>query len=297
MEETIKRLLEDKQPSAYPIMELHAHTYYSDGVVSPTNLVLEAARKGVEYLAITDHDTLEGIDEAIMAAQPFGIRIIPGIELSSTVGGKSIHMLGLALKGYSKMQQEPLVKKLIKGRRDRAELHCHELERLGFDIKFEDVDVKGTHGKAQVVEALLKKNSERILSEVKEFKTFGPVIDYYFKEGPIPYIPNFKIDYRDAIDLIHDYGGLAVLAHPAIKLKRGAEDSLIVRMIDYGLDGLEVFHKKHSFEDAAHYANMARKARIFMTAGTDYHGHDGSRPLGTLQTFDDQKERLLDRLG
>ena len=250
------------------IIDLHSHTTASDGSLSPSDLVLLANNKGLSALAITDHDTVSGIKEAIEKAAELGdIEVIPGVEISADYSGE-IHILGYFLNIHDK----DLKSSLEDLRRIR------DLRNSGMIKKFEKHNIKITieelHGEAKG-ESIARPHFANILVNkglVKDHKT--AFNKYLGDESGICFVPKEKIHPEKAISIIRNAGGIAVLAHPVhLKYKtRTKLKNFLYELKDFGLSGLEVFHPDHSEINTKLYLDMANDIGLCITGGSDYHG-------------------------
>ncbi len=244
------------------LADLHIHTYYSDSTSSPEEVVEQAVAAKMSAIAITDHDIIDGVAPTIAAAQGKDLEIIPGVELSAEYEGKDIHILGY----FIDVEKGPLVEKceiFLDGRVARMKQMIMNLRGVGItNIEYEEISAmtKGRAvGRAHLAYLMVQKGI------VKNYKE---VFDKYLSEGCPGYAPKFKQSPFETIDLIHQSGGLAVMAHPMLTLK----DELISPMVKAGLDGLEIYYPNLS--DTVHnfYYKLAKKHKLLMTGGSDAHG-------------------------
>lgn len=259
-------------------VDLHSHTTASDGLLSPTEVVRLARQKGLAAVAITDHDIVSGIDEAIVEGKNLGVEVIPGVELSTLWNGKEIHMLGL----FIDYQDQELLKRLEKQRgvrHRRNQMMIQKLNQLGIPITLEEVEAKKRGdstkrnvGRPHIAEVLIEKGIVRDMNEA---------FDQYLGHGGKAYVTPERITPFDAIKWIHQSKGVAVIAHPGLY----EQDDLIPLLVRNGLDGIEVDHPDHTEEDRKRYQKMAEEYDLVATAGSDFHGErHGSMyhaPLGT----------------
>lgn len=244
------------------LADLHIHTYYSDSTSSPEEVVEQAINAKMSAIAITDHDIIDGVPFAIKAAEGKSLEIIPGIELSSEYEGKDIHILGY----FIDIEKGPLVEKcqiFLEARMERMKQMIMNLRNVGITtIEFEEVcamtKAKAV-GRAHLAFLMVQKG---IAKNTKE------VFDKYLSEGCPGFAPKFKQSPFEAIDLIHQSGGLAVMAHPMLTNK----DELIAPMTRAGLDGLEIYYPNCSETVHNFYYRLAKKNKLLMTGGSDAHG-------------------------
>jgi len=264
------------------IVDLHIHTKASDGVLSPTEIILKAKKLGICAVGICDHDTVAGIAEAKAAGEKYKIEVIPGVELSTLFKDKDLHILGY----FIDFENPALLKKLdffIQKRRERGVKIVKKLTKLGFKVSFEKVLAKAGGApivKPHVALAVLeeKENSARLTQEFGDCFSISSFIESYLESGQPAYVPKVKLTVSEAIKLIHDFGGLAVLAHPALDLDcRGKDDKLIADFKEWGLDGIEAFSFVRSWQETQvslkHFRALAEKINLLVTGGSDFHGY------------------------
>jgi len=246
-------------------VDLHLHTTASDGSLSPGQVVELAANLGLNAIAISDHDTVEGIQEALAFAERLDARVIPAVELSSRYNSRDIHILGFFIDYKSRVLDKAL-SSLRKARIERAEKIVVCLQGEGLDITFEEVlEVAGgaSVGRPHIARALLKNNQVSRISEA---------FVKYLKRGSLCYIDKFVYSPSQAISLIHEVGGVAVFAHPGL----AGLDEHIPEFVAMGLDGIEAYHIEHTPDVVKHYLQIAYDYGLVVTGGSDCHG-----PLST----------------
>lgn len=254
--------------AAFPRVDLHSHTTLSDGSLTPSALVDLAAQVGLEVLAVTDHDTTEGLAEAVGAAAPLEVRIIPGMEVSATIDGRNVHVLGF----FSGARLEALDRWQLRRRALRQERLVRMLERLaalGMPLPLEAVmrgaDPRRSAGRLHVARALVEAGH---VPGVRE------AFDQLLAHGKPAYVQDDVPTSAEAIAMIRGLGGLAVVAHPSLD----ELDADLERLKDEGLDGVEAYHFCHAPEVAAHFAARARDLDLLVTGGSDYHGEPTTPP-------------------
>jgi hypothetical protein len=250
------------------LYDLHSHTTASDGRLSPAELVQEAARSKVDVLAITDHDTVAGIDEAIEEASSRGLELIPGIEVSATAGDASVHVLGLFIQ-----HREPWLVEFFAEAQKRRVARVHrivqKLAGLGVRIEPDEVFARSTHG------SVGRPHVAQVLVDRGVVRDFAEAFDRYLGHRAPAYVGYDKITCRDATEIIRRAGGVSSLAHPALL----EQDQLIPAMVQDGLQAIEVYHSEHSPEDASRYQALAHRHGLVITGGSDFHAIDGSGKL------------------
>ena len=248
------------------MIDLHLHSTYSDGTFTPTQLVHIARDRNLKALSITDHDTADGTGEAIAAAEPLGIRAIPGIELSVFDGDVHFHLLGYnfdwndtgLLKGLEKIQDS---------RQRRNITIIGKLRDMGHDLtedELHNLSQTGQTGRPHIARLLVNK---------KIVKNINQAFDLYLKKGRCAYVRRFVYHVEEAIALIHDSGGSAVLAHP-IQLGHSIDtiEQLLKRLKPSKLDGIETYYPTQRGAFLNKLRRLAQKYELFETGGSDYHG-------------------------
>ncbi len=243
--------------------DFHTHSTNSDGVRSPTELVDLAYEHGVRVMALTDHDTLDGLDEAeAAAARHPGFLLVPGVELSCDVPGTEVHVLGYFIDRNDARLQEQLGT-FRAGRIDRAQRIISALERLGAPITWERVqEIAGeaSVGRPHIAQALL---------EAGHIETFGEAFDRFIgREGPA-YAERSKLEPPEAIEMIGNAGGIAVFAHPGFTKEY---ERIAGELADAGLFGLEAYYKHYDPVMVASLVALAERLGVFALGGSDHHG-------------------------
>lgn len=248
--------------------DLHLHTHFSDGTWSPEELAGEAHRQGLAALALTDHDTVEGCARAAAACARHGIEFVPGTELTAEHEGLEVHVLGYYVDpAHPRLTRELAVFQRV--RQERIREMVARLNERGVGLHAEAVFALAncrSPGRPHVARALVQSGFCGTLDEAFE---------RFLKKHRPAWVPKHKISARQAIELIHAAGGLAVMAHPGLN----HHDRLIPILVEAGLDGLECWHSKHSEALAAHYLELARRHGLLVTGGSDCHGTSKGRPL------------------
>jgi predicted metal-dependent phosphoesterase TrpH len=226
--------------------------------------VVELARdKGLAVIAITDHDTTAGIQEAIAAGRDLGIKVIPGVEISADLDGEEVHILGYGFSYLDPVLNQVFMR-LQKAREERAKGIFHLLNQLGFHLTWDEilsqVGDADSFGRPHFARAMIVRGYVASVAEA---------FDRFLNKGQPAWVERYKLSPREAIDVIHRAGGLAFLAHPGI-YQRGRDLSLA--LLQEGLDGLEVFHSDHSPEQNREYLNLAQQYGAYISGGSDCHG-------------------------
>ncbi len=259
-------------PDATSLVDLHVHSTASDGSRAPADVVQEAKRVGLAAIALTDHDTVEGVSEATNAGAAIGVRVVAGVELSAVEGDVETHILGLHLSDTRELEARLVA--LRDMRRTRAERIVQRLNELGVRIAIADVleqAAGGAIGRPHVARAMIADGWA---------VDFRDAFDRYLGNGKPAFVAKDRLAISDAIELIHRAGGLAILAHPAQAGTRERVQALVA----LGMDGVEVRHPSHSAEDAARLAALVEHFGLVPSGGSDWHGSgDGPRTLGAMR--------------
>ncbi len=242
-------------------VDLHTHTHYSDSTVSPAELVQQAREAGLHVIAVTDHDTLQGIPEAMEEGLRWGIEVIAGVELSTEENGKDIHILGYLMDLHHPELQERLAL-FRQVREERAYKIVEKLKGMGVHLdpeRVKEIAGHGSIGRPHIAKALIEKG---YVADVKE------AFERYLGYDSPAYVPKYKMKPIEAIQLILRAGGIPVIAHPAYY----QDPDYVIYLQKHGLMGVEVWHSDHSPEDIELYRSLAEKHGLLMTGGSDYHG-------------------------
>ena len=255
-----------------PHVDLHAHSTASDGSKSPAAVVAAAKAARLSAIALTDHDTMDGVAEAVGAADMHGIRVVPGVELSATDDQREVHLLGLHIQRPSTIEES--LREFRNRRRARAVQIVAKLNARGVPITFEDVLARA--GDA----AIGRPHLARVLIEGGWARDSRDAFERYLGAGRPAYVAKHRLSVADAIALVHAGGGLAVLAHPGPEGRR----ETIERFVAVGLDGVEVRHPGHTGEDTNRLAALVDFFGLVASGGSDWHGAaDGARVLGVMR--------------
>lgn len=245
----------------YGNSDLHVHTNYSDGTMTPEEVVDEAIRFGVSTIAITDHDTVEGVMVAYSYGHGKNLHIIPGIEFSSYLSPSEIHILGYFIDVNNDFLQK-VIKQSREDRINRIYAMVEKLRNLQVDIDPQEILTlagKGSPGRMHVAEIIWKRGyCDSIIESFSK----------YIGDNKPAYVPKKTLTPQQAIELITDAGGVPVLAHPGLTQR----DNVIEDLVKYGLKGIEVYYPTHTPQAIEKYLNMAKKYNLAVTGGSDFHG-------------------------
>jgi predicted metal-dependent phosphoesterase TrpH len=243
-------------------IDLHLHTNRSDGRLAPTELVRLAHQGGVRRMALTDHDTTAGVEEAMAEGQRLGVEVIPGVELGTDSRSGDLHMLGLFLDYHDRSFQETMTR-FREGRVARVHTIVANLAAAGVTISLDRVfEIAGeaSVGRPHVAQALL---------EAGYVKAMPEAFEKWLAHGGPGDVPRDKLSPEDAIDLIHAVGGLAVVAHPYEG--RGVLE-MLPGLAEHGLDGVETYYQGYGPERVAELLGLCERLGLLPTGGSDFHG-------------------------
>jgi predicted metal-dependent phosphoesterase TrpH len=264
------------------------HSTASDGSVAPADVVAAAHRAGLSAIALTDHDTVDGVVEAQAAGSLLGLRVVAGVELSAVDDGDEIHVLGLHLAHPEHIATA--LDELKEARRDRARVTVEKLNSLGIPVALEAVFAAagdGAVGRPHIAKALVAGGWAR---------DFRDAFDRWLGNGRPACIEKRTVTFEEAARLIHDAGGLAVYAHPG----SGASRADLEELASLGLDSVEVRHPSHTADEIARLAALTDELGLVPSGGSDWHGApEGYRALGSMKVSIDwlarQDERVRQR--
>lgn len=249
------------------IIDLHVHSNKSDGTFTPSQLVEYALRKGLSAIALTDHDTTEGLAEAMAAAKDTALEVIPGIEFSTEYEGKDIHILGLYINPEAAFFKEHLCH-FVESRTLRNRKMCENLSKAGMDITYEKL-------RAQFPGAVITRaHYAKYMLEKGYIKSISEAFERYIGDNCPYFVPREKVTPADAVKLILLAGGLPVLAHPTL-YHMGDErlNALIKVLKEAGLIGLETIYSTYSNTETRKMKQLAQKYRLLESGGSDFHGN------------------------
>lgn len=260
------------EASAERFVDLHMHSTASDGLLAPAAVVAAARAAGLTAIALTDHDTLEGVPEARGAGDAIGMRVVAGVELSAHEGDRELHVLGLHLTRLSVLEDR--LAALRTTRRTRAAQIVEKLRALGFPIELDAVWREAGDG------AVGRPHVARVLIANGWAKDHRDAFDRLIGSGRPAYVPKQRLPLAEAVHMLHEAGGLAIIAHPGSDGSRTRLE-MYKRM---GFDGVEVRHPSHSVEDIARLGTLAEYLGMVPSGGSDWHGAvDGPRTIGNMR--------------
>ncbi len=241
-------------------VDLHTHTTYSDGALTPKELLDLAKKKGISTIGITDHDTVDGIDEAIKYGEEIGIEVIPGLELSTDVEGSEVHLLGYFID-YKNNELKNYLQFFRNERTHRAKRIIKKLNSIGLNITFEDVKNVSNGSpicRPHIASALLNKGL---------VKSFHQAFNKYIGDDCPAFERKIHVSPQSAIKIISDAGGLSFIAHPG-----HMKESILKNLISLGIDGIEVIHSSHKKYLQKFYKGIVNQYCLLESGGSDFHG-------------------------
>jgi hypothetical protein len=265
--------------------DLHLHTNFSDGTFTPEELVLQAQKGGLSCIAVTDHDSVAACARAAAACAAVKMEFIAGTELTAEHDDTELHVLAYFLDIENKKFLAE-IDKFQTVRQSRIHEMVASLNDLGIPLEAESVFALAnckSPGRPHVARALVKAGLVKTLDEAFE---------RFLKKGRPAWVPKSKVSALEAIELVHQAGGLAVMAHPGLN----RTDDVIPALVAAGLDGIECFHTKHSTTMSERYLEIADKYNLLVTGGSDCHGFSKGKPLiGTVRLPYEHVEKMKQR--
>lgn len=277
------------------MIDLHSHSSQSDGILSPAALAEMAAREGLSALALTDHDTMDGVPEFVRAAEPLGLRAVPGVEVSAELADHTLHLLGYFADPANPRLNE-MLRRIREGRENRNRRILENLNAIGMSVSPEDVaNLSGERvvGRPHIARAMVLRGYVRNLEEA--FRK-------YLARGCPAYAERYRCEPEEILERIHEAGGTVSLAHPGLmRMGRKEKIELVERLVAAGLDGIEATYPEHTLAQERQFRALVRKHDLICTGGSDFHDPRFShRRLGRnraepLELDPDVIERLASR--
>ena len=267
--------------------DLHMHTSFSDGKLTPEELIAAARAAKLSYIAITDHDTVGAVahlyESGLYRAR--GLHIIPGIEMSAHHDEHDVHILGYNIDIYHRHLTDVL-NDVVEGRWSRFSEMIEKLQKLGYAITESEVLKL-----ADASQSISRSHIARVLVQKGFFPTMNAVFTAALDKGKPAYVPHYRLEPQEVIALIREAGGTPVLAHP--KLIRN--DALAEELLTLGIEGLEVFYPQHDAADVERYRQMAEKHHLLIAGGSDFHGYPTRYPqeVGMFTVDDSYAEQFF----
>lgn len=251
------------------LVDLHIHSTASDGSCTPSEIVKLAVRQKLSALALTDHDTISGLEEAEEAGKEHGIEIIRGCELSTRIGNDSIHIVGLFLPRDSQRIQriEKSLEIFQENRNNRNNKIIEKLQKLAIDVDMEDIIALA---QGSVVG---RPHIARYLCNEGYVETMKEAFEKYLGKNKLAYVPREAVSPQEACQVLSDVGACAVLAHPGhLDYSQGEFGELVELLIPHGLTAIEVYHSSHSQKEERKFYEIAKKYKLCVSGGSDFHG-------------------------
>lgn len=250
------------EPASSVYADVHTHTRCSDGRLAPDTLIERAVERGIHGLSVTDHDTVAGISEARATADACGLDFVAGIELSVTLAGEELHLLAYGLDpGHDRLQAH--LQEMREARRRRAFQMLERLRAYGLAIEDEDLQAQ-----AEGAAALGRPHVAAALVAAGHVSTSRAAFEKYIGQDGPGYVPKPEVKAAEALALVHEAGGIGVLAHPG----DWVSSTQIRQLVDRGLDGIEIYHPSHRSSLQQYYRRLASGHNLLITGGSDYHG-------------------------
>lgn len=241
-------------------IDLHMHTTFSDGVFTPSELVRKAKDVGLNIISITDHDNINGLEEAISVGKEIGVEVIPGVEISTDIDNKEIHLLGYFLNIHDAELQKYL-NFFREERFHRAKRMVKKLNKLGMTISMDDVLEIANNS------AIGRPHVAIALTKLKQVANYFEAFDRYIGDNCPAYERKIHVSPQSALKLISDAGGLSFIAHPS-----NIDESILMHFIKAGIDGIEVVHPSHNQFQIKFYRGIVNHYCLLESGGSDFHG-------------------------
>ncbi|GBD22814.1 5'-3' exoribonuclease [bacterium HR29] len=271
------------------LADFHLHSTASDGVRTPAEVVAAAARNGVRVVALTDHDTVDGLREAAEAARSWGLRLVPGIELSTDLGPRDVHLIALGIE-IDRPDLLAFLAEQREHRQGRARRIVETLREYGIELDLErlfELAGEGSVGRPHVARAMLERGYVATVQEA---------FDRWLGDGKPGDIPRPKLTPAEAVARIHEWGGVAVAAHPCFVGEGWL--GVLEEVAAAGVDAMEVYYRDYPAETVAELESAAERLRLERSGGSDFHGlgNPGERPPGDIVFPDGWARRFVEFL-
>ncbi len=248
------------------LCDLHTHSYFSDGTVSPTDILIEAEKIGLSAVALCDHNTVEGISEFLTAGNGSAVKVIPGIELSTDYDETELHILGLFLPTESLTKVQAYANTLLDRKEQSNRDMIARLAQDGYDVTYESIKAMTPTGKFNRSHIAAHLTEKGYVNSVKE------AFDTLLAKKSSYYVPIKRVDATDAIKFLRSVGSVPVLAHPFLDLTEGQLREFLPEAVCAGLAGMEVYHPSHNEEYEQKAMELVRLYSLLPSGGSDYHG-------------------------
>lgn len=259
------------------LVDLHTHSSCSDGTLKPYEMILKAHSTGVRMLALTDHDTIAGLDELLAAAGRYRIHPVPGVEISSQLEGRQLHILGLGLRRQLWPGLEQFLEQTCQRRHERNEKILERLSELGLPLTMEAVAAEAGG------EILARPHFARALLAAGHVATYQKAFEELLGNGCPAHVPKRRPLPAEVVAVVHEAGGVAIVAHPNSLV--AADDSsltaVLEKLLDVGIDGVEAFHPKMTPAQTEEVLAWAQQHGMLVSGGSDFHGRNKpDNPMG-----------------
>lgn len=254
-------------------LDLHMHTTYSDGLFSVDDLVKRCHDRGLQTIAITDHDTTDHIEPAIRSGRDFDMTVIPGTEVSVSHNGKGLHLLGYHIDHTSVYLKEELSKQKA-ARHERIPKIAQKLLDIGWAVDTSAIAEKaGSVGRPFLAQIVFEDAQNRERCEKEKIETFSAFLDQYLTEGAPAWVDRYRTTMQRGLEVIHKAGGVAVWAHPAWNTRKAPEtlEPILHDLVQLGIDGLEVFYGAYKRKETERLFVLSQEYGLIQTAGSDFH--------------------------
>lgn len=261
--------------------DLHVHSTASDGVYTATEIVNMADQLGLAGLALTDHDTVDGLEEFLQAGQAVGMDVLPGIEINTDYGEREVHILGYGIN-YQDQALIAALAEIKQARLGRGLKMVEKLESLGLPIAWEEVTTLaagGVVGRPHIAMAMINHGY---------VQTVSGAFTYYLSRGKPAYVPRYKLTPAQAVDIIQKAGGCAVLAHPGL-----IKDETLTKEVARMVNGIEVYYPEHSQKETEMWEQYALAQGLLITGGSDFHGLEGNKGCLGKRTASDEQVSIM----
>ena len=248
------------------LVDLHTHSTFSDGTLTPTQLVALAKETGLSAIALSDHNTVAGLPEFLAAGETYGVKTVPGVELSTEYTGKELHILGLFIPAAAYGRVTAAVEEMLARKEESNIALCQALGRAGITLDYSAIKAgtpTGQVNRAVIAADMVKKGYCTSVKEAHD-RWLSPERGYY--------IPPRRIDAFEAIFLLKSVGAVAVLAHPFLNLSQGELEVFLPRAVEAGLDAMETEYPSFDAETTALARSMAHEFGLLHSGGSDFHG-------------------------
>ncbi len=270
-----------------PFADLHLHSYCSDGSDAPSEVVARAVKVGCGAMALTDHDSMAGVEEAQAAALAVGLGFLTGVEISTEHDRAEVHVLGFGVR-IDCPALHAVLAGLRVAREERAARILERLREHEIELDFEAIRQRARHGnvgRIHIAQAVMATGA---------CKTVQSVFDRYIGAGKSAYVPKVRISSAEAVDAIHAAGGLAFVAHPGFRGTR----QLLIKLLELPFDGIEAYHTKHTPGQITQFIGLAKERGLLVSGGSDCHGTAKAQQpeLGKVRTPLEYYQRIKERL-